>query len=422
MRVKLTKKVVEAITPATPPIDETGKPKKAPDVILWDTEVPGFGVKVTPAGKRIYFVYYRTSSGQQRRPKVGDHGPLTVDQARQIARQWLAKAAAGEDVSQKRQNDRASGTVAELATRYLAEYAVPHKKPRSVQTDRANLDNHVIPIMGSMRVRDVTRQDIDRMKVAVREGKTARELKAKPRGRRIVRGGEGIANRVVALASKMFGCAQEWGLRDDNPATSIRKYKEHRKDRFLDEAEVGRLITQLDVADQAQVVSSKATAAIRVLLYTGMRYSEVMTLRWRDVDEGKNCFRLADSKTGSRVIPYGTQVVLALSALERGAPDKLLYEGAKEGSPLSLQRPWHQIRAAAEIDASATLHTLRHTFASWSVMGGLSLAQVGALLGHKSTQTTLRYADHAVEALRAYGEQTGEAMAAMAKASTKAED
>jgi len=419
MRVKLTKKVVEAITPATLPLVEMGEAGRAPDVIVWDSEVPGFGVKVTPSGKRIYFVYYRTSSGQQRRPKVGDHGPLTVDQARQIARQWLAKSAVGEDVSQQRQTDRASGTVAELATRYLAEYALPHKKPRSVQTDRANLENHVIPILGPMRVRDVTRQDIDRMKVAVREGKTARELKARPRGRRIIRGGEGIANRVVALVSKMFGCAQEWGLRDDNPASSIRKYKEHRKDRFLDAAEVGRLLAQLDSADQTQAVSRKATAAIRVLLYTGMRYSEVLTLRWRDVDKDKNCFRLADSKTGSRVIPFGTQVLAALSALERRAPDMLLFEGAKEGVPLSLQRPWHQIRAAADIDASATLHTLRHTFASWSVMGGLSLAQVGAMLGHKSTQTTLRYADHAVEALRSYGEQTGQAFKGMA---TKSEE
>jgi integrase len=414
MRVKFTKKIVEGFVPNSLGGDAGESGKTSKDILAWDSEVPGFGVKVTPSGKRIYFVYYRTATGQQRRPKVGEHGTLTVDQARQIARQWLAKAAAGEDVSQDRQNSRSAGTVAELAKRYMEEYAIPHKKPRSVQTDRANLENHVLPQLGTMRVKDVTRQDIDRLKVAVREGKTARELKAKPRGRRTVRGGEGIANRVVALVSKMFGCAQEWGLRDDNPATGIRKYKEHRKDRFLDGAEVGRLIVQLNAADEAQTASRKATTAIRVLLFTGMRSGEVLTLRWREIDTVKQCFRLPDSKTGSRVIPYGTQVASALSALDRGQPDQLVFEGAKAGSPLSLTRPWYQIRAAADINATATLHTLRHTFASWSVMGGLSLAQVGALLGHKSTQTTLRYADHAVEALRAYGEQTGAALAALA--------
>jgi integrase len=412
MRERLTKKIVEGLLPDT---SEAAKRenRKMRDILAWDSEVPGFGVKVTPAGKRMYFIYYRTVSGQQRRPKVGEHGALTVDGARQIARQWLAQAAAGGDVSDERRTKRASGTVAELAKRYLTEYAEPHKKPRSVQSDRANLENHVLPQLGAMNVQDVMRQDIDRLKVAVRTGQTARKLEAKPRGRRIIRGGEGAANRVVALVSKMFGCAQEWGLRDDNPASNIRKYREHRKDRFLDAGEVGRLLAALDAAREVQTVNLKAIVAIQLLLFTGMRYGEVMTLRWADIDFDNRCFRLADSKTGSRTIPYGQQVTQALTLLAAGSGGQLVFEGTKKDAPLSLRRPWYLIRAAAGIDATATLHTLRHTFASWSVMGGLTLAQVGSMLGHKSTQTTLRYADHAVDAMRAYNEQTSSALAAM---------
>jgi integrase len=413
MRVKLTKKVVEGLVSDVGEGSETAFARKAKDVVAWDSEVPGFGVKVTPGGMRSYFVYYRTSTGQQRRPKIGNHGALTVDQARDIARQWMAKAATGEDISQARRDEKTAGTVAELAKRYITDYAIPHKKPRSVQTDQSNLDNHILPLLGARRVKDITRQDIEALKIGVRDGKTARQLKGKPRGRRQIRGGEGIANRVIALASKMFACAQEWGLRDDNPAAKIRKFKEKRKDRFLDADEVGRLLEQLDLADSTQILNVKATAAIRVLLFTGMRYSEVMNLRWRDIDEVKGCFRLADSKTGSRVIPYSTQVGEVLATLNRTTPDTLVFEGTKAGSPLSLRRPWYQVRAAAQIDATATLHTLRHTFASWSVMGGLSLAQVGAMLGHKSAQTTLRYADHATEALRSYSEQTAAGLAAM---------
>lgn len=401
MRLKLTKKIVE------------GLPTSDKDLLTWDSEVPGFGIKVTPKGKRIYFAYYRAASGQQRRPKIGEHGVLTVDQARQIARQWMAQAATGADISKERQDSRDAGTVAALAARYLKEYAASHKKPRSVQTDSANIENHVLPLIGTMRVRDVTRQDIDGVKVSIRDGKTARTLTAKKRGRRIVRGGAGIANRVVALVSKMFACAQEWGLRDDNPATGVRKYRETRKDRFLDASEVARLLEQLAVAQAQQTASLKAVVAIRVLLFTGMRYSEVMNLTWGAVDDHQMCFRLADSKTGSRIIPYGGHVHSALRLLDRGDAADLVFEGEKSKSPLSLRRPWYKIRTAARIDATATLHTLRHTFASWSVMGGLSLAQVGSLLGHKSTQTTLRYADHAIDAMRAYSEQTGNALAAM---------
>lgn len=410
MRVKLTKKIVESLT-AEPATAST----KGKDVIAWDSEVPGFGVKLTPAGKRSYFVYYRTASGQQRRPKIGEHGAVTVDEARQIARQWMAQSAAGGDVSQERQSKRAAGTVEDLAKRYLTDYAEPHKKPRSVQTDRANIENHVVPLIGSKPVKDVTRQDIDRLKVAIREGKSARTLEAKRRGRRVIRGGEGIANRVVALVSKMFACAQEWGLRDDNPATGIRKYREKRKDRFLDASEVGRLLEQLELAEATETTPIKAIVAIRVLLFTGMRYSEVMNLTWGMVDDNQMCFRLADSKTGSRIIPFGAHVNTALRLLLRTDNGDLMFEGGSAGSPLSLRRPWYKIREAAGIDATATLHTLRHTFASWSVMGGLSLAQVGAMLGHKSTQTTLRYADHAVDALRSYNEQTSATLANMDK-------
>lgn len=411
MRIKLTKKVIEGLKSDTTDLAALEGRAKLRDVIVWDSEVPGFAAKVTPSGARTYFVYYRTASGQQRRPKIGNHGALTVDEARNIARQWMAGSAAGSDISAERQISRAAGNVSELAERYLREYAEQHKKPRSVQTDRANIENHVLPILGGMSVSDVTRQDIDRLKVAVREGKTARELKAKPRGRRIIRGGQGIANRVVALVSKMFSCAREWGMRDDNPASGIRKYREHRKDRFLDGAEVGRLLEQLDLAEQTNVLAATAIAAIRVLLFTGMRYSEVMQLRWGDVDSVQSCFRLSDSKTGARTIPYSPQVNAALGALTRGSDGDLLFEGKKKGSALSLRRPWHKIREAAEIDDSATLHTLRHTFASWSVMDGLSLAQVGAMLGHKSAQTTLRYADHAVDALRSYSTQTSSTLA-----------
>ena len=369
MRAKLTKTTVEGVIPTTK------------DVVIWDTEAKGFGLKVTPKGKRVYFLYYRNAAGKQRRPTIGEHGAITADQARQRAREWMASATLGTDVSAERIEGRKPvETVASLCTRYLEEYAEPHKKLRSVKSDRANITNHVLPLLGEKAVQDVTRGDIDGVKLAVRDGKTARREKAEKRGRRIIRGGEGVANRVVSLLSKMFACAVEWGLRDDNPARGIRKFREHRNERFLSSDEVGRLLAALDQADAGKSESPYVTAAIRLLLFTGMRYGEVVGLTWGNYDTASQCFRLADSKTGARIIPLSDQAVAALAGLPRRAESHHIFAAPDVTVAVALRRPWYRLREAAGIDTTANLHCLRHTYASWSVMSGLSLAQVGALL------------------------------------------
>lgn len=401
MRAKLTKTLVDAVSATTK------------DTVVWDTEVPGFALKVTPAGQKSYFVFYRTSSGQQRKPTVARHGTMTVDEARKVAKRWLADRTLGGDISLERQQGRASPDVRDLAERYMVEYAVPHKKPSSTKSDRANIENHVLPLIGGRKVGEVTRADIEAMKVAIAQGKTARHLPAKPRGRRIVKGGQGTANRVLALVSKMFSCAEEWGLREGNPAKGIRKYREFRKDRFLDADEIARLLSALTMADLQGIELPVVTSAIRLLLFTGLRAGEVLGLRWRDVDLPNQCVRLTDSKTGARVVALSSHAMEAVATLEPKVSSALVFPGAKADRPVALTRPWYRVRELAGIDDGVNLHSLRHTFASWSVMGGLSLSQVGALLGHKSAQTTLRYADHALESMRSYSEQTGAAFTAM---------
>lgn len=403
MTEKLTKKLVEALEPSDK------------DRIVWDSEVRGFGVKITPKGTLSYFVYYRTASGQQRRPSIGKHGALTVDQARQIARKMLAEVALGKDVSAIKQSNRKAETVEALAKRYITDYAEIHKKPRSIATDKANIENHVVPLIGAMKVQDVSRADIEKLKLDIREGKTARKLPAKPRGRRLVRGGEGIANRVLALLSKMFACAVDWELRKDNPVQGIKKFKENKKDRFLSEIEIASLLKALDQADDKVEELPSATAGIRLLLFTGLRVSEIVNLDWQHVDLIQGTIFLSDSKTGSRLVPLNSLALDVLKQLGDGKKRGLVLESSVEGRPIALTRPWYRIRQSAEIDETATLHSLRHTFASHSVMAGQSLSQAGSLLGHKSAQTTLRYAHHLLDAQRQYSEQTGDVFRRIAR-------
>jgi integrase len=295
----------------------------------------------------------------------------------------------------------------------MVDYAEVHKKPRSVATDRANIENHVLPLIGKLAVKEVKRSDIEKLHLAVRDGKTGRRLEARIRGRRIIRGGPGIANRVVALVSKMFACAESWGMRDGNPARGIKKFREVRKDRFLNEGEIAHLLEALGAAETQRSESPFAIAAVRLLLFTGMRLGEVTSLRWSSFDRQRKALVLPDSKTGSRVIPLSSHALEAINRIATGNTDDLMFPGARGTTQLALTRPWYRLRASAGIDATANLHSLRHTFASWCVMGGLSLAQVGAVLGHKTAQTTLRYADHRLDAVRSYGQQVGDVFARM---------
>lgn len=203
-KIRLTKKFVEAISPGEK------------DVIVWDSEVAGFGVKVTPLGKRAYFCYFRTLAGQQRRPSIGPHGVLTCDEARGIAKDMLAEVRKGGDPSLARQEKRQAPTLAEFAERYLADHARLKKKPLSVEADERNLRNHVLPYLGGKKLPDIDRADVARFHQSMRE---------KP----------GAANRCLMLLSKMFNLAELWGLRPDNtnPCRHIEKFGERKIKRFL---------------------------------------------------------------------------------------------------------------------------------------------------------------------------------------------
>lgn len=419
-RDRITKRVVDAAKPA------------AQDYIIWDSELHGFGLKVAPGGRKTYVLFYRTHSGQQRKPTIGQHGALTADEARAIAKQWLAQVKLGGDPSRERQEKRKAETVKELAERYLIEHAEARKKPRSIATDRANIANHVLPLMGSMKVADVTAADIEKVKHAIATGKTAKaerrkpddpehaaNKRIKPRGRRIVKGGKGIANRVLALLGKMFALAEKWGLRQGNPVRGVDKYKEQPRDRFLSPDEIKKLHGALDAATAAGTENPFAIAAIRFTLYTGLRHGTVANLRWREVDLAHGCLRLEDTKTGALTVAISTHAATVLNSLPAGEPDDLVFPSSKEGAPIALTRPFQRIRKAAGIDASVTLHTLRHTLASWAVMGGMSLPETGALLGHKSVQTTQRYAHLAQDHIRRNAERVASTIAAMAAGESK---
>jgi integrase len=360
---KLTKKLVEAIEP------------ESKDVIIRDSELKGFICKVTPKGKRVYMLYYRTKEGRERKPLIGVHGVLSCEGAREIALEWLAQVSKGEDPSLMKQEARKTISIKELSERYMDEYATAHKKSSSIRMDKGNLALHINPVIGAIRITTITRQDI---------GELHHSLKDTPI----------TANRCLALISKMLNLAEQWGLRQDgsNPCRHIQKYPENKRERFLSIEEIQNLSAILNKAEQEGNEMQSVVNAIRLLILTGCRLNEVLTLKWEYIDQQNHCLRLPDSKTGAKTVylaPAALDIIANISRVE-GNPYVII--GKNKGACLvNLQKPWTRIRIEAKLP-EVRLHDLRHSFASIGAASGLSLPIIGALLGHTQTQTTARYA------------------------------
>ena len=360
--------------------------------------MPGFGLRVWPSGKRVFIFQYRTRYRQTRRPVIGQFGEITPEKARNIAMDWASEVRHGGDPGGERSEAAKAPTIAELADRYMAEHARPKKKPSSAQSDEKNLRNHLLPALGPKKVAAVTRANVAKLHHSMHKT-------------------PGAANRVLALLSKMFTLAEKWDLRPDgtNPCRHIDRYPERKLERFLSEAELARLANTLADAERTRTELPSVLAAIRLLLFTGARLSEILTLRWDHVDMEGQRLRIPDGKTGAKVIylpPAGLEV---LAGLERHDDSPYVIAGAKPGSHLvNLRKPWGRIRATAGLE-DVRIHDLRHSFASMAVAGGLSLPVIGALLGHTQPATTARYAHLADDPLKQAANIAGGRIAAAMK-------
>ncbi|MXO75123.1 tyrosine-type recombinase/integrase [Altererythrobacter aerius] len=402
MKTKLTVKSIEALQPADK------------DQIIWDAELPGFGCKVTPKGRKSYFLYYRTKDGQQRRPAIGTHGPLRPEAAREIAKRWLAEVAAGGDPSQTRKIDRSAPTVNKLCDRYLEEHAETRKKASSVKNDRRIIDVHIRPAIGAKKIASVARSDISALHHSLRS--TPYE-----------------ANRMLALASKMFSLAERWSLRPDNtnPAKNIDRFREEKRERYLSPAELKRLWIALNSPEAKEKASDSAIAAIKLLILTGRRVSEVLGLRWEWIDFKAKTMRLPDTKGGTLFVSLADSTIAVLEELHQSRQARLerqknakpdedselnpfVIEGKRQGQPLvNLQKPWRAMREMAKID-DVRLHDLRHTYASVGAGLGMSLPLLGRLLGHSQPATTSRYAHLAQSPVSVAANQIGDELIRLA--------
>ncbi|WJI76591.1 MULTISPECIES: site-specific integrase [unclassified Mesorhizobium] len=368
--------------------------------ITYDDDVKGFGIRVTKAGARAFILNYRTRSGLERRYTIGSFPDWKSGPAREEAKNLKKQIDVGADPMGQVAAARDAKTVGDLCDRFEKEHLT--KKRHSTARDyKALIKNHILPALKNKKVAEVEFTDIDSLH------------------RKISKTAPYLANRAVAVLSKMFGLAIKWRWRTDNPAKGIERNDEQKRHRYLSPAELGKLTEALTALEDQQ-----AANIFRLLLLTGARRGEVQAAKWEQFDLTAGVWTKPGSTTKQKTmhrVPLSAPARLLLTQLREKAKEDAVYVFPGRGADhrVEIKAEWKEVCIAAGIVTadtvgekivvapSARIHDLRHTYASVLASAGLSLPIIGALLGHSQPATTARYSHLMDDPLRAATERAG---------------
>ncbi len=388
MREKLSKKTVDAATPGDR------------DKYVWDSELSGFGLVVRPSGSKSFVYQYRTAEGASRRIKIGNYSDaLTADQARKKAKELFRDVLSGIDPLGEKRARRAAITVDKLLDLYIESEKFKAKADSTRVVDKGRIDRHVRPLLGSKIADKLTENDVRRMQRSVAEGATAATIKTKARGVSRVKGGTGTADKAVLILRAAYSWAVSEKLLDKNPAVDIEVAPPGKRETIIESAEdYSKLFKALDAMEREHRMRPAVADAIRFVALTGARRGEVVGMKWRHVElrNGRVVFPPREHKTGRRtgaprIIMLPSQARDIIARQGEGEPDDYVFRPAKGDGPMSMQKPWQQVRKEAGLPDDLVLHGLRHSVGSHLAMAGGSTVELMHALGHKQVSTTLRY-------------------------------
>ena len=358
-----------------------------------DDDIPGFLVRVGVDGSKSFYLMYRAGKGrtaQKKRLHLGAYPKITVEQARLEARKKAATVTLGDDPAAKVQEGKAALSIAEALDAFQAEH-VAKLKPSTIAFYKVVIDNHLKPGIGKIRTKKLTYTDIARFHTAMKNAPY-------------------MANRCIAVLSAFLNWCELHGYRDKhtNPCKEIKLNKEHKRQQFIGAAELALLGDALSRMEQTwyerkasgtrrtsedsdvDTITPHAAAAIRLLLFTGARRGEILSLKWGYIDMERGIARLPDSKTDFKVLQLPAPAVAILKGLPQ-ISEYVFLAASASGHMVNIKKAWGNVLKQSGLDGWR-IHDLRHAFASVMVNSGASLPIVGKILGHTQASTTARYA------------------------------
>jgi integrase len=377
---------------------------------IWDGALTGFGVR--KQRRDAVFILKCSVKGRQRFFTIGRHGVVTADFARSEAQRLLGLIASGADPAKERDTAHADISVAQLCDSYLRLGRVdkPDKRESSWYTDESNIRRHIVPLLGKLSAASLNSNAIADFVGSVSNGETKDDIRMGPRGRAIVRGGKATAARVLSVLAAIYEFGIKRGFVKSNPAKGVKAPKTNAAGRYLT-AEQWMRLGQAMSRDSIQ--SRAFIDAIRLLALTGCRRSEITNLKWEELDFDRGCLRLKQSKVGPRIVPLGDAALDLLKGLPRDHSQWVFPTSRGNGPIVGIQKVWSKLRSEAGLEG-VRLHDLRHSFASEAVTAGTSLYLTGAILGHRQSSTTERYAhlqsDHVRQAASQVSKQISSAL------------
>ena len=360
-KIKLTKSAVDAAQP------------QAEAVELRDTLVPGFLCKITPAGRKVFMLQYRTNAGERRKPSLGLYGELTVEQARSLAQEWLAQVRRGGDPAAEKAEARQAPTVKELCTKFMEDYSKKRNKLSTQAGYQAVINRNIIPLLGRKKVQDVKRPEIAGLMEKLSYKQTE-------------------ANKVFSVLRKMFNMAEVWGYRPDgtNPCRHVPMFPAGKSTHLISDEEMGNLFRQLDKIESEGLENYVIPLGIRLQFEFAGRRSEIIALEWNWVDLQNRRVVWPDSKTGGMSKPMSEEAYRLLSTAPR-----------QEGSRYVLPSPSHAGKHlttgeyyggwSRALKAAGATHVIRHRSATDIANSGIPVKVGMALTAHKTVVMFMRY-------------------------------
>ena len=388
--MKFTKRLLEAIEPSD---------KRQ---YFYDDEFTGLALRVGTSGRKTFYLGYRTGKGRATEKKwvmLGAFPAMTVEQARDLAKEKAGHIVNGRDPALEVREEKDAISIAAALDSFLEEY-VAKLKPSTIAFYQIVVEKHLRPGLGKLRANKLGYTDVARFHTT---------RKATPY----------MANRCIAVLSVFLNWCELHGYRDKNtnPCKEIKLNREHMRQEFMGTAELTILGDTLSRMERKGQVTTQTAAAIRLLMFTGARRGEILSLKWNYIDLEQGVARLPDSKTGFKVLQLSSPAVAVLESLPQFT-EYVLPSNSASGHMVDIKKPWGNLLKHSGL-SGWRIHDLRHAFASMMVNSGASLPIVGKILGHTQARTTQRYAHLEENPARKAAEEAAAKIAAALQATPK---